>query len=116
MKLSTKKRESLLNSIKAGLRGKKEQWHILAFEYYGYQVNAKMYGVHAEMIQGSSRHNEWRETMPYSVTTIKAAVEYFGRTLDYIESHIDGKWRAGLLTKQEQLEYILEFDPIDIRQ
>ena len=86
MKLSTRTRNDILAKLRKDLRGKKETWHMVAFEYHGYQVGAKMFGPHAQRIRIESPKGDYTiSSMPYSVTTNKAAVEYFGEVLDYIE-------------------------------
>ena len=115
MKLSTKKRNDVLATLKAGLRGKKGQWHCVRFEYYGYFVNARLNGVHADIINISVKGGSMiKQSMPYSVSTIKASVEYFGEVMDWIDMHMQEAYKADRMNKKDQLEYILHFDPLGV--
>jgi len=115
MKLSTKTRNDILNTIKASLRGKKNTWHVIAFEYYGYQLGAKMHGVHAQRIEIHSPHGGTiLMSMGYDVKTIKAAVEWFSEAIDFLDLKLESDWRDGLIRGDKELEYILHHDPLGV--
>lgn len=113
-------RDNILGQIKKDLRGKKNTNHVIEFNYFGYNVRAKMHGVHAQRIEGRYIHRvagaliDWTDTMPYSVTTIKAAVEYFGEFIEFLDMSLYNRYKAGRMSQQEQLEYILHFDPLGV--
>lgn len=115
-----KVRDSILAQIKKDLRGKKNTWHMVEFNYFGYNVRAKMHGVHAQRIECkypqrlTGGQDTITDSMPYSVTTIKAAVEYFGEFLDFLDFSLYNRYKAGRMNQQEQLEYILNFDPLGV--
>ena len=115
-----KVRDSILAQIKKDLRGKKNTWHMVEFNYFGYNVRAKMHGVHAQRIECkypqrlTGGQDTITDSMPYSVTTIKAAVEYFGEFLDFLDISLYNRYKAGRMNQQEQLEYILNFDPLGV--
>jgi len=113
-------RDNILGQIKKDLRGKKNTNHVIEFNYFGYSVRAKMHGVHAQRIECrypervTGGQDTITDSMPYSVTTIKAAVEYFGEFIDFLDFSLYNRYKAGRMTQQEQLEYILNFDPLGV--
>jgi len=113
-------RDSILAQIKKDLRGKKNTNHVLTFNYFGYEVRAKMHGVHAQRIECRYYQrltvgvDTITDSMPYSVTTIKAAVEYFGEFLDLLQRDLGDKYKADQLSGDLLRDYILHFDPLDV--
>ena len=43
-------REDVIKHIKRSLRGKKDIWHVISFNYSGYHVASKCYGTWAQRI------------------------------------------------------------------
>ena len=107
-------RESILAQIKKDLRGKKNTNHVIEFNYFGYNVRAKMHGCHAQRVEVSSPMGGWTQTMPYSVTTMKAATSEFNDILDHIEDNLKAHWREGKLQGKMLKDYILSFDPLNV--
>ena len=111
-------RDSILAQIKKDLRGKKNTNHVIEFNYFGYSVRAKMHGCHAPRIECryprriTGGQDTITDSMPYSVTTIKGAVEYFGEFIEFLDMSLYNRYKAGRMSQQEQLEYILHFDPL----
>lgn len=109
-----KVRDSILAKIKKDLRGKKNTWHMVEFNYFGYNVRAKMHGCHAQRIEARSTLGGWVQSMPYSVRTIKAAVQEFSEVIDHIEANLEAYWKEGKLEGKGLRDYILHFDPLNV--
>ena len=115
MKLSTRTRNDILSKLRKDLRGKKNTWHVITFEYYGYELRAKMHGVHAQRIEIESPHGGTTiMSMGYDVKTIKAAVEWFSEAIDFLDLKLESDWKEGRIRGKEELEYILHHDPIGV--
>lgn len=87
-------REDTIKHIKRSLRGKKDTWHVISFNYSGYHVAAKCYANWVQRVYATELDNEGNQSVALRDNqeiilqdssamdiTQKACVEFFERFL-----------------------------------
>ena len=83
-------REDTIKHIKRSLRGMKDTWHVISFNYNGYHVASKCYGTWAQRITATELDKEGNQTIALRDAsnmdiTQKACVEFFESFLDCLD-------------------------------
>lgn len=83
-------RDDVSKHIKMSLRGKKDQWHVISFNYSGYHVAAKCHGNWVQLVNATELDSEGNQTIAlrdYSTMDItqKACVVFFESFLDCLD-------------------------------
>ena len=83
-------RDDVVTHIKRSLRGKKETWHVISFNYSGYHVASKCYGAWAQRITATELDKEGNQTIALRDAsnmdiTQKACVVFFESFLNCLD-------------------------------
>lgn len=83
-------REDVTKHIKRSLRGKKDIWHVISFNYNGYHVAAKCYETWVQIVNATELDKEGNQSIALRDygnmdITQKACVAFFESFLDCLD-------------------------------